>query len=109
MIPPLFLDVKSDHLVLDLCAAPGSKTAQIIEMMHADKNQDIPKGAVIANDADHKRCYMLTHQAKRLNTPCVIITNHDASIFPKLYDSKIPGIGKPILFDRVLCDVPCSG
>jgi len=34
MIPPLFLDVKPDHWVLDLCAAPGSKTSQMLEMMH---------------------------------------------------------------------------
>jgi multisite-specific tRNA:(cytosine-C5)-methyltransferase len=34
MIPPLFLDVQPHHLVLDACAAPGSKTAQIIESMH---------------------------------------------------------------------------
>lgn len=109
MIPPLMLGIQPDHVVLDMCAAPGSKTAQIIEMMHAWDISNVPTGTVVANDADHKRCYMLTHQAKRLNTPCVIITNHDASIFPKLYDSKIPGTGTPILFDRVLCDVPCSG
>lgn len=33
MIPPLVLDVKPHHKVLDACAAPGSKTAQIIEML----------------------------------------------------------------------------
>ena len=88
MIPPLMLRIQPDHVVLDLCAAPGSKTAQIIEMMHAWDISNVPTGTVVANDADHKRCYMLTHQAKRLNTPCVIITNHDASVFPKLYDSK---------------------
>lgn len=42
-------------------------------------------GVVIANDADNKRCYMLVHQAKRLNSPCLMVTNHDASIFPILY------------------------
>jgi len=34
MIPPLFLNIQPHHLVLDACAAPGSKTAQIIELMH---------------------------------------------------------------------------
>ena len=42
-------------------------------------------GVVIANDADNKRCYMLIHQAKRLNSPCFIVTNHDASVFPMFY------------------------
>ncbi|RWS29108.1 tRNA (cytosine(34)-C(5))-methyltransferase-like protein, partial [Leptotrombidium deliense] len=36
MIPPLLLDVRPGQTVLDMCAAPGSKTAQIIEMLHAD-------------------------------------------------------------------------
>ena len=31
MIPPCFLDVHPDHFVLDLCAAPGSKTSQLLE------------------------------------------------------------------------------
>ena len=42
-------------------------------------------GVVIANDADNKRCYMLVHQAKRLNSPCFMVTNHDASVFPMFY------------------------
>ncbi|XP_065655469.1 RNA cytosine-C(5)-methyltransferase NSUN2 [Hydra vulgaris] len=109
MIPPMLLDVKPHHLVLDMCAAPGSKTAQIIELMHENQHEALPTGALIANDADHKRCYMLTHQAKRLNTPCVIITNHDASIFPKLILKNESGENEALSFDRVLCDVPCSG
>lgn len=35
MIPPLLLDVQPHHRVLDLCAAPGSKTTQIAELLHA--------------------------------------------------------------------------
>jgi 16S rRNA C967 or C1407 C5-methylase (RsmB/RsmF family) len=33
MVPPLMLGVQPHHLVLDMCAAPGSKTAQIVEQM----------------------------------------------------------------------------
>ena len=36
MIPPILLDVKADHSVLDMCAAPGSKTAQLLELIQAD-------------------------------------------------------------------------
>ncbi|KAF1578386.1 UNVERIFIED_CONTAM: tRNA (cytosine(34)-C(5))-methyltransferase, partial [Eudyptes robustus] len=42
MVPPLLLDVKPEHLILDACASPGSKTTQIIEMMH--RNEPNPSG-----------------------------------------------------------------
>ncbi|CAG0894119.1 unnamed protein product [Darwinula stevensoni] len=84
MIPPIVLDVQPHHKVLDMCAAPGSKTAQLIEMLHAD-GQVMPDGVVIANDTDNKRCYMLVSQAKRLHSPCLIVTNHDASSMPNIF------------------------
>ena len=40
---PLVLDVKPHHKVLDMCAAPGSKTGQLIEAMHAIEDV-IPEG-----------------------------------------------------------------
>ena len=66
-------------------------------------------GLVVANDSDNSRCYMLVHQAKRLQSPCVIITNHDASIMPNLQMTSSAGTKKNLKFDRILCDVPCSG
>ena len=70
-----------------MCAAPGSKTAQLIELLHAEDSElcPLPCGVVVANDANNKRCYMLVHQAKRLNSPCFMVTNHDASVYPMLY------------------------
>ncbi|KAK6195511.1 hypothetical protein SNE40_000925 [Patella caerulea] len=111
MIPPLLLDIKPHHKVLDMCAAPGSKTAQLIELLHADEKQRVPDGFVIANDADNKRCYLMVHQVKRLLSPCCMIVNHDASIFPK-FRSNRDGEGQKMefyQFDRILADVPCSG
>ncbi|XP_026332701.1 tRNA (cytosine(34)-C(5))-methyltransferase [Hyposmocoma kahamanoa] len=110
MIPPVVLDVKPHHKVLDMCAAPGSKTAQLIEFLHADEDK-MPTGFVIANDVDNSRCYMLVHQAKRLNSPCILITNHDSAVMPSLVmtDEQNPDSTKPVKFDRILCDVPCSG
>uniref|UniRef100_A0A3P9ML37 tRNA (cytosine(34)-C(5))-methyltransferase n=1 Tax=Oryzias latipes TaxID=8090 RepID=A0A3P9ML37_ORYLA len=108
MIPPLLLKIQPHHKILDMCAAPGSKTAQLIEMLHADMDVPFPEGFVIANDVDNKRCYLLVHQAKRLNSPCIMVVNHDASCIPALQvdsDSK----KDVLLYDRVLCDVPCSG
>ncbi|TFY62786.1 hypothetical protein EVG20_g6571 [Dentipellis fragilis] len=113
MLPPLFLDVLPHHKVLDMCAAPGSKTAQLLEALHlADEptTSSIPPGLLIANDSDYKRTHLLIHQSARLPSPALMVTNVDASIFPVL---RLPaGQGskmEPLLFDRILCDVPCSG
>ncbi|XP_045812070.1 RNA cytosine-C(5)-methyltransferase NSUN2-like [Trifolium pratense] len=116
MVPPLFLDVQSNHIVLDMCAAPGSKTFQLLEILHrSTKAGSLPGGMVIANDLDVQRCNLLIHQIKRMCTANLIVTNHEAQHFPTCYlktDCDIMGPDQrtsQLLFDRVLCDVPCSG
>ncbi|WVQ84199.1 hypothetical protein IAT38_006350 [Cryptococcus sp. DSM 104549] len=103
MIPPLFLDVQPHHHCLDMCAAPGSKTAQIIEALNP--HHTASTGLLIANDSDYKRTHMLVHQTGRMPSKGLIVTNYDASMYPsiKLED------GKVLQFDRILADVPCSG
>lgn len=103
MIPPLLMDVQPHHAVLDMCAAPGSKTAQLVEALHRDSDK-LPTGFVIANDSDYKRSHMLVHQVKRLNSPNFLVVNHDAQWFPRIRVG-----GEQLKFDRILCDVPCSG
>ncbi|WWC87043.1 uncharacterized protein L201_001928 [Kwoniella dendrophila CBS 6074] len=103
MIPPLFLDVEPHHLCLDMCAAPGSKTAQIIEALNP--HHTASTGLLIANDSDYKRTHMLVHQTGRMPSRGLIVTNFDASLFPSI---KLNG-GKQLQFDRILADVPCSG
>ncbi|CAG9533193.1 unnamed protein product [Cercopithifilaria johnstoni] len=106
MIPPLLLDIKSHHKILDVCAAPGSKTMQIIEMMHCDDK--IPEGLILANDVDNSRCYLLVRQAlKRMPASNCIVINEDAAFLPNFLADK--DTSEPLLFDRVLCDVICSG
>lgn len=115
MVPPLFLDVHKDHFVLDMCAAPGSKTFQLLEMIHQTSEVGtLPCGMVIANDVDVQRCNLLIHQTKRMCTANLIVTNHEAQHFPGCHMRKnlvnVSDLGMTeLLFDRVLCDVPCSG
>ena len=142
MIPPLLIDARPGMTVLDMCAAPGSKSAQLMELLHAGEEDAIAQvteqinngnagpeplgpeglnddgrstGLLIANDSDYKRAHMLIHQMKRLSSPNLIVTNHDATMFPSI---KLPALptedgSKPknryLKFDRILADVPCSG
>lgn len=139
MIPPLLIDLRPGMTVLDMCAAPGSKSCQLMEMVHAGEEDTILKvskqvkegsatpepmgpeglnddgrstGLLIANDSDYKRAHMLIHQMKRLSSPNLIVTNHDATMFPSI--KLPPSEDKPqkpryLKFDRILADVPCSG
>lgn len=68
-------------------------------------------GLVVANDADARRCNLLTHQTKRMCSPNVLVTNHEAQAFPLLRNllPESKEAEKHFLFDRILCDVPCSG
>jgi tRNA (cytosine34-C5)-methyltransferase len=89
-----------------MCASPGSKTAQLIEFLHNDTTEPVPEGFVIANDLDNKRCYMLMHQLKRLESPNFMIINQDASSLPNF---RCDDPNQTIAYDRILADVPCSG
>lgn len=90
-----------------MCAAPGSKTFQLLEMLHG--GPAAPTGLIAANDADAMRCNLLAHQTKRMCSPHLVVTNHEAQAWP-LLRNLVPGSSeRHVLFDRVLCDVPCSG
>ena len=43
MIPPLLIDIQPGMTVLDLCAAPGSKSAQLLEMVHGGEEARMRK------------------------------------------------------------------
>jgi tRNA (cytosine34-C5)-methyltransferase len=121
MIPPLLLDVQPHHRALDLCAAPGSKTSQVMEALqlqqqtHTDtgNNSQPARGLVVANDANEKRGYLLVHQLQRLGLTDTVVTCHLGQQFPGLY-SRTGASNSVVLkatdvFDRIICDVPCSG
>jgi len=103
LVPVLLMDVKPDHMVLDICASPGSKSTQILQLFV--KHEMNRKGFLIANDVNDERVQILVSQSKKYFTPSLIITKCNAYYFPQLHDSN----GKELYFDRILCDVPCSG
>lgn len=113
MIPSLVLGACPGDFVLDMCAAPGSKTGMCLEMvMHSRGTVDsisqelqVAVGAVVANDPDLKRSKMMVHRTKSLCSPSIVVTALPGQTFPQL----MSGEGEAIMFDRVLCDVPCSG
>ena len=100
MLPPLLLRARPGHRILDMCAAPGSKTAQLVDMLAAQPSS-ADRCVLVANDVDRQRCWMLVHQLKRFACPFLVVTNYEAA--------SIPLRAFPHRFDRVLCDVPCSG
>ena len=93
MLPILVLDPKRDELLLDLCAAPGSKATHAAERM-------APSGVVVANEPISGRVNMLASNRGRLSLHNMMITQHDGR-----HVGRIPKPG----FDAVVADVPCTG
>jgi len=92
MIPPIVLAPQAGEHVLDLCAAPGSKTTQMVAMM---KNA----GVIVANDIKTDRLKPLGMNLQRCRVSNVIVSQMMGQRFAQ----------KKILFDKVLVDAPCSG
>lgn len=106
MLPVLFLDVQPAQRVLDMCASPGSKTTQMIDFLLSSEGSN---GMVVANDLDKKRAYMLVHRLTRNTLRNAVVTCGAGDLFPGLYANGSGELQPTNVFDRVLCDVPCSG
>ena len=90
MIPPLVArDVIKDNRIIDCCAAPGSKTTQIADLMQN-------KGHIIANDSRHRRIKSLRGNLDRLGVTNTTVSLRDFKSFPNT---------KAELY---LVDAPCS-
>lgn len=92
LLPVTLLDIQPGQRVLDLCAAPGNKTAQISVTLQQT-------GSVIANDRNPSRMRAAYHVLDRLGLHNVTTTIYDGSNYPSAAG----------LFDRVLVDAPCTG
>lgn len=86
------LGVLSNELVLDICAAPGGKTAVLAEQMEN-------KGEIIAIDIHQHKIKLIETNMKKLGIDIVKAIVMDARNVNKQ--------GRK--FDKILVDVPCSG
>jgi NOL1/NOP2/sun family putative RNA methylase len=92
MLPVLVLDPKPGEVVLDLCAAPGSKTTQIAQAMHN-------RGLLVVNEVNGRRRQGLLQNIKR----CGLLNEVVISLRGQRIDRVFPDY-----FDRILIDAPCS-
>jgi len=93
-LPPIILDPQAGETVLDLTAAPGSKTSQITAIM----NQE---GQLTAIELNEPRFHKLVHNLEHLgvNPDFIHPENTDGVYFAK---------HNPEKFDKILLDAPCS-
>ena len=124
MIPVLALEPRSWEMILDICAAPGSKTTQMASLMHNT-------GKIIAIEHNQIRYDKLMHNcalqwatnvegikldAKKYFTGDFEVTGDETHkkgkyakyIEPKAWENADTGDRKIPLFDRILLDAPCS-
>jgi 16S rRNA (cytosine1407-C5)-methyltransferase len=93
ILPSSILDPQEDEKVLDMCAAPGSKTTHLAALMNN-------KGEIIANDSEISRVSSLKNVLTQFGVKNTRVTLGDAIEFGRKY---------PATFDKVLLDAPCSG
>ena len=93
MVPPLVLNPKPEEKVLDLTAAPGSKTTQMAAMMQNT-------GSILANELDKIRCERLQYNVTAQGASIVTVSNDYGERIGSKYSQA---------FDKVLLDTPCSG
>lgn len=87
------LDVKEGDKVLDLCAAPGSKTTQIAQQLQGT-------GLLWSNEIVRSRASILVQNLERCGVKnAVVSSNSPENLCPSLCG----------FFDKILVDAPCSG
>jgi NOL1/NOP2/sun family putative RNA methylase len=87
------LDVQPGDVVVDLCAAPGSKTTQILPYLGND-------GLLICNEIDAKRAQALLSNLERMGAVNFVLTNMDTAVLCGQIEE---------CADKILVDAPCSG
>ncbi len=93
MVPALVLEPKPGEQVLDIAAAPGSKTTQMCALMAG-------RGSILANESNPIRAERLRYNARLQGCGNVEV---------RVGRGEKLGDEMPARFDRVLLDAPCSG
>lgn len=91
--PATLLGAEPGDTVLDLCAAPGGKTAQLGAALCG-------KGLLVTNEYMQDRARILLSNVERMGIPNALVTNESAEHLAAAF---------PEFFDRILVDAPCSG
>ncbi|HOR86564.1 MAG TPA: 16S rRNA (cytosine(967)-C(5))-methyltransferase RsmB, partial [Bacillota bacterium] len=86
-------DPKPGEMILDMCSAPGGKTAHMAELMGNT-------GEIVARDIYKHKLKLVQENCGRLGVSIVRT---------ELYDALNMDTGSIEKFDRVLLDAPCSG
>ncbi|WP_435342401.1 16S rRNA (cytosine(1407)-C(5))-methyltransferase RsmF [Enterobacter roggenkampii] len=92
-VAALFAESNAPERVMDVAAAPGSKTTQIAARMGN-------RGAILANEFSASRVKVLHANISRCGIHNVALTHFDGRVF---------GAALPEAFDAILLDAPCSG
>lgn len=87
------LNPKHNSNILDICAAPGTKTTYIAEYTENT-------GKILANDISFNKLDLIMENINRLGLRNIELTNFDARVYKDEYKEK---------FDYILVDAPCSG
>ncbi|MGF0039239.1 16S rRNA (cytosine(967)-C(5))-methyltransferase RsmB [Peptoniphilaceae bacterium SGI.131] len=87
------LDPKPASMILDICAAPGSKSSHLLQI-----SKDEAK--IIANDVSSNKLKFIRENFDRMGLKNYQISQHDARVFNEYWEEK---------FDYILVDAPCSG
>lgn len=96
MLPPLVLNPQPGDTVLDMTAAPGSKTSQMAAMM-------MRQGTLVANDNNKVRFFKLLHNMELLG-----VKGEDAFLTLRQEHGAALSREYPATFDKILLDAPCS-
>ena len=88
----LCVQAKPGQQVADFCAAPGGKSLTLAQEMNNT-------GTLISGEAVSARVALLEKAFRRCGVTCARAVHNDATVPQTTWGS----------FDRVLCDVPCSG